>query len=136
MKGLVLTIALLAGLQLHSQKDVYCNGLEKVNVKAFVVLNGNEQKNHISKNQLNEFDLYIGLSDTTFKVLGFFAVYDCHSGSFFDINERKYFGNRIKATDLFIKGVRVGDGLVLDCINVVKNGKQYLVSGKSFIIVD
>ena len=96
------------------------------------MLNGYVQKEFTKKSDLLRYDLRLGLSDTTFKIFGFVAAYDCHPRSILDINEKKYFGNQIKASDPFIRNIWIGDHLVIDCINIEKNGKRYLIKGLQF----
>ena len=80
------------------------------------------------------YDLRLGTSDAAFKVVGFVVGYDCHSRSLADFNCKAYLGNIIKASDPFIRNVWVGDILVIDCINVEKNGARYLLKGLHFEI--
>ncbi len=120
----------------NNQPKILCNSFQKLQVKARVVINGFEKKAVIKKSELVN-DLWIALTDTTYKIVGFIAVYDCHSGSvLFDINEKTFYGNRIKANDNFIRGVWVGDTFVIDCINAEKKGKRYIINSLQFEIIN
>ena len=121
-------------LQLHwqivdGQPKIYCDGLPLAHVHAFVTLHGSIQKGSTKRSKLIQGDLRVHLTDTTFNVIGFAAGYDCHSRSVFDFNSREYLGNYIKPGDPFIQGVEIGDLFVIDCINIEKAGRRYLIRG-------
>lgn len=137
MKLLIFTILCLSVIQVYSQEKKErptfpCAGLDVLPIRVSVVLNATVQKEFIKKNDLLAYDLRLGISDTTFKIIGFVAVYDCHSRALFDINTRAYLGNTTKVGDPFIDGIWIGDHLGIDCINVERNGKRYLVRGLLF----
>jgi hypothetical protein len=137
MHLLFLFLALTVGLTGFSQKNknrqnVYCDGLRQSAIKGFLTINGKTQSEKTSRNGLIKYGLNIYLEDTSFKIIGFVASYDCHSRALFDFNEREYPGACIKAGDPFIKDIWAGDLFVIDCINVEKNGKRYLIHGLQF----
>lgn len=136
MKHLLLFSILLCGNKSHSQCEnqgaLNCNGLKEISTKAFVVLNVSLQKDFIKKSDLLNFDLRLGAADSTLKIIGFVVGYDCHSRSLFDYNCKAFMGNRVKANDPFVRNVWIGDILVIDCINVEKNGTKYLIKGLQF----
>jgi hypothetical protein len=121
---------------MHSQtrESLNCDGLTELPIKISVVLNAHAQKEFIKKRELLTYDFHLVLSDTTFKIIAFVAGYDRHSASLLDVNSRTYLGNTIEAGDPFITHIWLGDLLVIDCINVEKNGKRYLLKPLQFKI--
>jgi len=137
MKLLLFLASITFGLTVFSQKEknlqtISCDGLRQSSIKASLKVDGKLQEGKTHRHDLINYGLKIYLEDTTFRVVGFVAGYDCHSRAFFDFNEREYLGNCIYARDPFIKGVELGDLFIIDCINVEKNGKRYLVHGLQF----
>jgi hypothetical protein len=100
------------------QQKIECGKLPRMNVQPKIFVDSHEQKIKISKKELIT-GLWIILPDTSIKILGFVASYDCHSGRnmLFDINSKTYHSNHIRPNDLFISGIWKGDLLVIDCIN-------------------
>ncbi len=130
---------LLAGFKGYSQKHndrttVNCSGLRSLSAQAFLTLQGHTQHALIRKADLLKYDLQVCLNDSSLKIVGFGAGYDCHSRSLLDFFSRTYLGDSIKAGDPFIKGIWTGDTFVIDCINVEKEGKRYLIPALQFKI--
>lgn len=139
MKHFVVLLGLLLGIRGFSQTSdphIACNSFESIAVTPTVVMNGTVQKEYIKKSDLVQYGLQIGLADTTFRIIGFKALYDCHSGLVMDVNERTYIGSGISSEDHFIQGLRIGDQFILDCINVEKAGKRYLISGVVLDVIE
>jgi hypothetical protein len=137
MKGIALSLLFVITIESYSQKRIYCENLKISPVYASVIINGKTQKKQIAKQDILLHDLQIILSDTSYTIVGFVASYDCHSRSLlFDLTERTYFGDKIKANDNFIKHIWTDDSLVLGCINIEKNGKLFLIPGLLFRITD
>jgi hypothetical protein len=137
MKFIFSFLSFLLWLNSNSQKTIKCEGFQKINNTALIKINGLTHKNEIQKDDLIRYDLEVELNDSSYKIIGFIASYDCHSRSLlFDVSVRTYLGNRIKGNDNFIKHIWVGDQLCIECINVERNGKRFITPGICLKITD
>jgi hypothetical protein len=137
MKFLFAFLSIVLSLNSFSQKTIKCEGYQNLKKDALLKINGFVQKKYIRKADLIRYDLEVIVNDSSYKVIGFIASYDCHSRSLlFDVTERTYLGNRIKGNDSFIKHIWVGDQLCIGCINVERNGKTFIIPGKCLSITD
>jgi len=77
------------------------------------------------------------LADTTFKVIQFDVVYDCHSRSIFDFTTKRYLGNKVDGKDEYLRK-RILAGDVMDIVNTVieKKGVRYRMKEYSFIVTN
>ena len=137
MKSLILSLLFLIGTFAYGQPKIWCDKLQQLKVKVIASINGKTQFNSIRKSDLIANGLKIKLTDPSIKIIGFVAGFDCHSRAIvYDFSEKQYLGDSINANDNFIRHIWVEDLLVLDCINVKKNGKKFLIKGISFRITD
>jgi hypothetical protein len=116
----------------RKEEVVECGGPKILPSKVSVVINCFKQSNSIKKSDILLYGLGITLGDASFKFIGFKLGYDCHSASLFDYNLKTYLGNKVLPNDTFINRMRIGDELVIDCINIEKDGKRYLLGGVVF----
>ena len=132
----ILPLIILFSLPAYPQPKIECRGLRPSNQNISIAINGEKQKENISKKDLVH-GLSVLFADTSYKVIGFIVAYDCHSGSMImDIHERTFYGNNIKANDPFLNGVWEGDMLVIECINLSKKGVKYIGEPKTFLVTD
>ncbi len=96
---------------------------------------GVDPKNTISIEYIFSHGLKVTMIDASFRVLQFDVVYDCHSGFLPDFDIRRYQGNKIEATDKYLRQ-RMLTGDVMDIINTVieKNGVRYRMKPFAFVV--
>lgn len=137
MKYLFSFLWIIFSVHSNSQTTIKCEGVQKINNSALVKIYGLNQNTDIRKADLLKYDLEVTLKDSSYKIIGFIASFDCHSRSLlFDFSARTYLGNRIKANDNFIKHIWVGDQLCIQCINVERNGMTFVIPGTCFQITE
>ena len=95
-----------------------------------------------SQNQIRIANIFsqglkVILADTTFKVIQFDVVYDCHSRSVFDFDVKRYYGNKVDPKDDYLRR-RILAGDVMDIANTIieKNGVRYRMKEFSFIVTN
>ena len=133
MKALLLFVLVFISFTAWGQQ---CEGLQHLNAAPVVVVKGLVQKNLLRKSSLDSNDLFIVVRDTSYRVVGFIASSECPTGSVVDIMVKRYTGNKINKNDLFVRSIRQGNHLYLECINVEKDGKRFLIKSVSFEMVD
>jgi hypothetical protein len=134
MRWLYLHIALLMSSLVFGQKAR--NDIAYIPYPARIQISGINQKTNLSKASLLNTGFKVILDDTTFKVTSFKITYDCHSRSLFDFSTVEYTGDKVRADDKYLKAIWVGDVIDLLCVNITKDGKNYVMKETSFIIVE
>lgn len=92
--------------------------------------------NSILITELFSKGLKVVLADTSFKVIQFDVVFDCHSRSLTDFSVKRYSGDHIPASDDYLRR-RVITGDVMDVINTVieKRGVRFRMKEFTFQVI-
>lgn len=134
-----LLFALITGINLAaaSQNPVNISTIQKIPYRPQVHVNGIRQQERISIVELHRYGLKVIPDDTSFSVIQFDIVYDCHSRALFDFSVKRYYGNTLPSTDNYLqKRVWVGD--VIDVVNVViqRREERYVMKESSYFITN
>jgi hypothetical protein len=124
MKTLFLSLlAFMVGIgNVCAQSLFACEGRDKVKEHAFVFIIGQRKIEPLSVNAIVEYGFKVAFVDSTIEVISFVLSYDCQSG---DVSTKTYMSPP-RPGDKFLEWMRPGNTLVVDCINVRKQGKLLL----------
>jgi hypothetical protein len=135
MKYSFLTFSLLLSLATSAQEAIDPSRLPFIHHKPGI--SGVNSENHISIKVVFSQGLKVILADSSFKVIQFDVIYDCHSRSILDFDIKRYSGNKVDSEDEYLRK-RVWSGDVMDIVNTVieKNGIRYRMNGFSFLVTN
>jgi hypothetical protein len=136
MKYLLLISLLISSVAFTQigKDTLVCKGLESANARASINSFGFSYGKalYISKDSLKK-GFTITISDPSYKVIGFTLLYDCEGC---DIWDKDVYGAHVTPENVSIlRGLKKGETLDVECINLGREGKRYTVPGFVVMII-
>jgi hypothetical protein len=134
MKVKLLVFLLFVAIQGIGQDFIEPANLPLIPYKPSVL--GANFKNEITIAEVFNRGIKVVVADKTFKVIQFDVVYACHSGSLLDFDVKRYHGDKVEGTDVYLRK-RILAGDAMDIVNTIieKKGVRYRMNDFSFLVI-